>query len=823
MDTSQLDLAFEFAQYTNHNIFLTGKAGTGKTTFLHRLRKNSLKRIIVVAPTGVAAINAGGVTIHSFFQLPIGMQNHIKRQNPGNGEDPGKENTFQRISKRKLGIIRSLDLLIIDEISMVRADVLDGIDDVLRKQRRNQAPFGGVQLLMIGDLHQLPPVMKDDEWNILKSFYETGFFFSSHALKRTKFISIELKHIFRQSDEFFINLLSKVRDNRLDDEALEALNSRYVQGYKPEEGTIILTTHNNQAHSINEGKLAELKEELFKYQAEVEGEFPEYSYPVDYELSLKVGAQVMFLRNDSSPEKRYYNGKIGRVTELGESSILVICPDEQEEIEVGIDQWENIRYDLDENTREIRENIIGTFRHYPLKLAWAITIHKSQGLTFEKAVIDARAAFAFGQVYVALSRCRSLDGLVLSSMITRQCIKSDESVSRFSGHADRESPGREFLEKSKRDYQLDLIMETYNYGLITGKLSYLIKLLKENEGSIPEGSLERLNQARQSLRNDLSDIAEKFLTQIQGIIRQSADIDKDEYFRDRLEKAGKYFREKSETIVCGNILSEKIPTDNKALRKSIQELFSQISDDIRIRLACFSSCESGFSLHKFLSERAKASVEDISGFTPGKESEEIVSFNPEVYKLLKSWRERVAHAANLPSFKILREPILVKLASLSPLTLEDLKKSKILSAKKTSQFGPVIVSMIREHRLSKGEDLPEDDTASFQLKSKKKVKGGSQLLSLQMFRSGQTVEAIAAERKLTVSTILGHLHYCLARGEISLNELVPTTKAEIIRKYFESASDAGLGLARQNLGEDFSFHELRCVLSSMKVDQSIKS
>ncbi|MGE5395089.1 MAG: ATP-dependent DNA helicase, partial [Candidatus Saccharibacteria bacterium] len=478
---AQLELAYNFLQYTNQNIFLTGKAGTGKTTFLRNLKQQSPKRMVVVAPTGVAAINAGGVTIHSFFQLSFGPQIPVNPEQirPVTVSDNGNvAASIKRFNREKINIIRSLDLLVIDEISMVRADILDAIDEVLRRYKNRYRPFGGVQLLMIGDLQQLAPIVKDDEWNLLKPYYETCYFFSSQALKRSKFIGIELTHIFRQSDQRFIDILNKVRENKMDLATLEQLNKRYIPNFNPDdkEGYITLTTHNYQSQQINEEKLSQLNARVHKFTATITGEFPEYSYPTDPELELKVGAQVMFVKNDLSPEKRFYNGKIGKIVNISDDEIEVECPGDYQSIDVERVEWQNAKYTLNEETQEIDEQVIGTFTQYPLKLAWAITIHKSQGLTFEKAIIDARASFAHGQVYVALSRCKTLDGLVLSSTIAPHSVKNDTTVIQFTDEVERNQPGLAELEKSRKEYVQQLLTELFDFKPILWQINYLLKL-----------------------------------------------------------------------------------------------------------------------------------------------------------------------------------------------------------------------------------------------------------------------------------------------------------------------------------------------------------
>ena len=416
----QLREAWEFVENTGTSIFLTGKAGTGKTTFLKTVVEKSKKRLIVVAPTGVAAINAGGVTIHSFFQLPLSP--FVPGTQTKNKFDFGKE-------KRK--IIASLDLLIIDEISMVRADLLDAIDNVLRRYKDRYQPFGGVQLLMIGDLQQLTPVVTPEDEIILKPYYDTPYFFGSKALKQISYVTIQLKTVYRQQDNLFISILNHIRNGQPTADDMQLLNQRYNPTFVPkaEDGYIRLTTHNNAANGYNNSELQRLSSESFSFNAQIEGNFPEYSYPTSPILTVKKGAQVMFIKND--PLGRYYNGRIGHVVSVDSDHIVVKCPDDSQNINVEPLEWENTHYKLNVETKEIESEVQGTFKQFPLKLAWAITIHKSQGLTFSHAIIDAVHSFAPGQVYVALSRCTSLEGLVLASPITPQAIINDEKVDNY--------------------------------------------------------------------------------------------------------------------------------------------------------------------------------------------------------------------------------------------------------------------------------------------------------------------------------------------------------------------------------------------------------
>lgn len=434
-DNEEFRHAAEIAEYTNKLLFVTGKAGTGKTTFLKYLTSTTKKNMVVLAPTGVAAVNAGGQTIHSFFNIKpsIYFPGDKRLRTFAAAEDPDRSviQDHFRYNRDKLDVIRGLELLVIDEISMVRCDLLDVIDRLLRVFRKREfTPFGGVQLILIGDTFQLPPIVNQGDWSILGRFYDSPFFFSSRVMQQQKPIYIELKKIYRQTEQDFIDLLNRVRINNLNHNDIQLLNSRYLHGFSPEEEDdyIILATHNRMVEDTNNRRLSEIDEPIYRFEASVVGQFPENSYPADYTLKLKEGAQVMFLRNDRN--KRYYNGKIGHVVEISEEGLFVALP-EGEIIEVEREEWANIRYTWDNGESKVVEEIIGSFVQYPLKLAWAITVHKSQGLTFEKIIADLEEAFAPGQVYVALSRCTSFSGLLLKTPLNARSIKTDPVVLEF--------------------------------------------------------------------------------------------------------------------------------------------------------------------------------------------------------------------------------------------------------------------------------------------------------------------------------------------------------------------------------------------------------
>lgn len=529
-ENTELKLAWEFVEHTEQSIFLTGKAGTGKTTFLKMVKKHSGKRLIVVAPTGVAAINAGGVTIHSFFQLPLSpfVPNATVRERYNFGKE-----------KRK--IIRTLDMLVIDEISMVRSDLLDAIDAVLRRYRHHDRPFGGVQLLIIGDLQQLTPVVTPADEALLRPYYDTPYFFGSHALQQTPYVTIQLQKVYRQQDETFLNILNHLRDNTLSPTDLQVLNNRYQPHFQPrqEEGYIRLTTHNNKADNYNDMRLEQLTAKAYHYMASIKGTFPEYSYPTSESLVFKVGAQVMFIKNDSSAEHLFYNGKIGHIIYLDDSHIEVLCPGDEHSIVVEKQTWENTTYKINEATKEIEPTVQGTFSQYPLRLAWAITIHKSQGLTFERAIIDAGSSFASGQVYVALSRCKTLEGLVLASPITAEAIINDQGVADYINRQDEEArKSIEQLPRLKDDYERFQLIELFQFMDIWRTEDMLCRLLIEFFHSYSKLILIHKSTVKE-LQEKVTIIAYKWTTYISQLTIEQIH---DPQFLERVVASANYFK-----------------------------------------------------------------------------------------------------------------------------------------------------------------------------------------------------------------------------------------------------------------------------------------
>lgn len=569
---SELALAWQFIENTGTHLFLTGKAGTGKTTFLRRLKQESPKRMVVLAPTGIAAINAGGVTIHSFFQIPFA---------PYVPESSFSTNaTYRfRFGKEKINIIRSMDLLVIDEISMVRADLLDAVDEMLRRYRDHHKPFGGVQLLMIGDLQQLAPVVKEEEWQMLKKYYDTPYFFSSLALKQTEYCTIELKTVYRQNDGVFLDLLNRIRENHCDSQVLEALNRRCLPGFQPrkEEGYIRLVTHNYQAQLINNYELEQLPGRSYAFRATIDGKFPEYSYPTDEVLELKKGAQVMFVKNDSSGEHRYYNGMIGEVTAVSASSIEVRAKDSGEDFLLQEEEWANAKYVLDEESKEIVEDIEGTFRQFPLKLAWAITIHKSQGLTFERAIIDASSSFAHGQTYVALSRCKTLEGLVLSAPLSARAVISDREVDRFTETARRNEPDEQRFHSLQRAYFHELLTGLFDFQPLEQVLQHYVRLIDEHLYKLYPNQLTAYKEEMERFREKVIKVAQKFGMQYNRLIDAAQNYATDKTLQERIVAGAKYFKKEMEPQYLALIGDHVLATDNKELKKQLSKAKEELN------------------------------------------------------------------------------------------------------------------------------------------------------------------------------------------------------------------------------------------------------
>lgn len=713
MSTSnpELDLAWRIVENTGMHMFLTGKAGTGKTTFLKELKRRSPKRMVVTAPTGIAAINAEGMTLHSFFQLPFAP--YI----PDTVFNAGKDAYRYRFSKEKIRIIRSIDLLVIDEISMVRADLLDAVDSVLRRYRSSHLPFGGVQLLMIGDLQQLAPVVKAEEWELLSKHYDTPYFFSSRALAETQYATIELKQTYRQTDAHFLNLLNRVRTNTADRGVLEELNRRYKPQFVPptEERYIRLTTHNILAQNINERELGKIDRPTFVFNAVITGKFPEYSYPTDETLTLKQGAQIMFVKNDRSPEKRYFNGMIGEITAIDEKGFYVRSKDYPEEIRVEQEQWDNSRYTLNEKSMEITEEIEGTFSQFPVRLAWAITIHKSQGLTFSHAIIDAHDSFAHGQVYVALSRCRTLEGMVLSTPLGSGAIICDNTVERYTSGIERRTPSGDNIGEWEKRYFHQLLSELFGFSQVSQCFEDVQRLLVEHFHRLYPQTLERFNALSPVLQEKITDVSLRFANQYTRLVSEQADFASSTLLQQRLMQGATYFAQELLPFVeLAQGLS--LPTDNKTLKKRVDETTDKFRHAVSLKHSLLEHVkEHGFQTGDYLKRKAilalEAEEEETSA--PAKKSakksketklevpEDILY--PNLYKSITTWRGKKAREAGLPAYCILQQKAVLGIVNLLPDTPKALHRIPYLGKVSIEKYGDELLEIIC--RYMKDNDL----------------------------------------------------------------------------------------------------------------------
>lgn len=570
-------LANRFVHFTNSHLFITGKAGTGKTTFLKSIKEHSYKKMAVVAPTGVAAINAGGVTIHSLFQLPPGA--YIPDSSQFGDTESGKFITHRgllkniRFSAAKREILQELELLVIDEVSMLRADMLDAMNIILQSVRNNRKlPFGGVQVIYIGDLYQLPPVVGNDEWDVLKSYYKSPFFFHAQVIEHKPPLLIELTKIYRQNEGRFVDVLNCIRNNEVTEDEINYLNRRYDPYFIPDENesVVVLTTHNYKADRINQRAMNQLQTPEFIFNGIITEEFNEKLLPVDMELRLKQGAQVMFIRNDKGEDRKYYNGKIGKITDIGDDFITITCPHDESPIELTKETWDNIRYIYNPDKDILEEEILGSYTQYPLRLAWAITIHKSQGLTFEKAVIDAVDSFSPGQVYVALSRLTGLDGLILSSPIHEKAIQTDERILDYKNHILKYDSLDELLLEEQQYFVKEMILQSYQWDKLIRKLDdYVVQkklLLIDDAGDFSQ-QMSQLKMASLQLKA----VADKFIVQLQQIFNRNSVPDY-QMVHDRLTSASSYFTieiQKLLDLVDAIILTLK---GRKRVKKKVADL-----------------------------------------------------------------------------------------------------------------------------------------------------------------------------------------------------------------------------------------------------------
>ncbi|WP_395043382.1 helix-turn-helix domain-containing protein [Flavobacterium sp.] len=751
--SAEANYVLQFINQTNKSIFLTGKAGTGKTTLLKEIIKTTHKNCVVVAPTGIAALNAGGVTIHSMFQLPFGgfiPANNVEAYFSENLKFESKD-TLRRhfkMSAVKRQVIQNMELLIIDEVSMLRSDLMDAIDFMLQSVRKRKTAFGGVQVLFIGDLLQLPPVIRDEEWRTLRNYYKGKFFFHSHVIQQNPPLYIELSKIFRQSDEVFIDLLNNLRNNKITNENISFLN-QYVQpnfDLKANKGYITLTTHNNKADTINSQSLNDLEGKAKIYKAQIVDDFPDKIFPLEQNLELKIGAQIMFIKNDLSFEKNYFNGKMGVIKTISDDEIWVHFPEENKSIEVERYEWHNIRYFVNENTKEIEEQVLGTFTHYPIKLAWAITVHKSQGLTFDKAALDVSQVFLPGQAYVALSRLRSLNGLILLSPLQMNGISNDDDVMDYASNKASVDTLKHELQLETQNFIHNYLRNSFNWIDLAQewrnhKFSYL-----ESDKSIKS---KHSNWATEQLElcESLIDPANKFMSQLNKLF--ATDNVDYLFINDRMQAAYLYFFEK------------------------LDQLEYQI-------------------LYK---------IEEVKRI-----------------KLVKQFHDELVILEELQLKTVLR---LIKAKQMIETIIERKTISKeTLNSTLTKTYRiNKIERVFQDYKNNNVNLIEEKEDVSYYLPKKKSTdktpKKATTQITYELWIEKNTISEIAALRKLTEGTILGHFTKLIQDKAVSINDIMPEDKIETLTKAFFGYKEESLTPLKEQLGDVFSWEELRMFKASL--------
>jgi hypothetical protein len=751
--SAEANYVLRFINQTNTSIFLTGKAGTGKTTLLKEIIETTHKKTVVVAPTGIAALNAGGVTIHSMFQLPFGgfLPDAKATAQFSGGVKFESKDTLRRhfkMSAVKRNVIQNMELLIIDEVSMLRADLLDAIDFMLQSVRKKRTHFGGVQVLFIGDLLQLPPVVRDEEWRVLKNYYQGKFFFHSHVIQHYPPLYVELSTIYRQTEQDFISILNNLRNNKITPENVTFLN-QYVQpnfDLKQNKGYITLTTHNTKADTINKQSINDLEETSFYYAAKIVDDFPEKIYPLDTTLELKVGAQVMFIKNDLSFDKNYFNGKMGFIKSLSANEIFVHFPDENKTIEVERYEWENIRYNVNPLTKEIEEEMLGTFSHYPIKLAWAITIHKSQGLTFDKAALDVSQVFMPGQAYVALSRLRSLKGLILLSPLQMNGISSDEDVMEYASNKATTEILNKTLQLETKNFIHNYLKNSFNWAELVQewrnhKFSYL-------DSDVSAKSKHRAWADEQFANCDaLLEPSVKFMSQLDKIF-QDQDVDF-EFVNQRIQAAYNYFFEKLDALLYQILYKIEEVKRIKLVKQYYDELqlIEELQTNAILRLM-----------------KAKRWIETIVD-NQLIDKESLNSSEIKRYKAIKI--ERV---------------------------FEDFKQNNLKLVEVNENEN---LYLPKKNKIDKPTKKPTTQT------------------TYEMWLEKKSVQQIAEERKLSPSTVLGHFTKLIKEKTVAISEFLPQEKIDRLTIEFQNYNEDSVTPMKEHLGDEFTWDELRMFRASL--------
>ncbi len=684
------DFAKDIILNTDTTLFVTGRAGTGKTTLLRYVAESSQKNTVVVAPTGIAAINAGGVTIHSFFKLPFApfIPSVIEAK---------KLIAGQKMRAEFRSVIRSVDMIIIDEVSMLRADILDAIDVVLRHYRNSKFPFGGVQMVFFGDMYQLPPVCVNDEWFILKDYYSTPYFFSAKVFEKQEIVCLELDKIFRQRDADFVEILNQVRNNNISKENFNRLNDRYNPDFDLENNPdfVVLTTHNAVSDDINESRLIDIDSKTFIFDAAIKGDFPEYLYPVEQQIVLKKGARVMFTANDHiNPERLYYNGKMGTVVELEDNNVYVTCDGEDDPIQVNYETWENNTFSYNRKENSVDVKTIGTFTQLPLRLAWAITIHKSQGLTFQKVAIDAANSFTSGQVYVALSRCTSLDGIVLLSPINSNSIMVDSRIQRFSKNNFNEDLLPDFVNRKKRDTLCNMLIKLFSFNLLEVAVLDLKGYVTEFRADFSDYTPEMVENIL-SIVQDLSDVGTRFAVQL----RKITNANDFSLLNSRVNDAKKYFLQRLETLEKTMDITN-VSTKKKERANKFSKFLNEVNKNLQETLFFLKNLDDNISVEQFYMLRHEFVVEKVNYNVYEEEKEDANEQTVDseliavIYSKLMAWRNNLAKELDIPSYLIFKKDTIMEMAQKMPDTKDKLLKINGVGKVKAGKYGQQCIDII---------------------------------------------------------------------------------------------------------------------------------
>ena len=805
----EIELAEKYITETGVSIFLTGKAGTGKTTFLHHIVERCRKRSIVVAPTGVAAVNAGGVTIHSFFQLPFCPYLPDVKELVTEYQLPENQ---RQLRKSKIDIIRTLDLLIIDEISMVRADLLDAVDAVMRRYRRSGRPFGGVQLLMIGDVQQLAPVVTDEERPYIERVYASPFFFHSKALQRLQYITIQLTTVYRQQDPLFLRLLNNIRDSKFDEATLAALNSRvrkpgdpavFADGQEP----ILLTTHNWQADEVNRRNLEALDTPVQIFDAVVEGNFPDSAAPTERHLELKVGAQVMFVKNDSLGH-RYYNGMIGVVesvetdgTSDGQKHIVVVNS-EGERIDVGQERWDTWKYEIDSTDNQIKPILDGVFVQYPLKTAWAVTIHKAQGLTFDRLQVDASAAFTYGQVYVALSRCRSLEGLTLLSPITPQNAFENKDIEQFNGTMTPIEQAEEMLDGYRSQYYFDVLYELIDFGGLQHALEGLNRLYQELlRGLYPEQATTLTALCSKEL-TELVSVAERFHRQLDAI---GAGSSSRALLLERVQKGAAYFGQVVKAMDEQVRPCLAVEIDNKETSRRLKEQGERYSSVALLKIKVLDHVAAhGFTVEDYQQAKVDAALAKPEKARKSRAKKpETLTGKERLQAMLTAWRRQKAEELGVSAFVVLWQRSLLAIVNALPTNEEELLNVPGMGKVSVGRYGKEILQIVDDYlRESNERRTPEE------VEPKKKPEP-TWKKAVQLMAEGKNLEEVAQMLNRAKSTVETYMLTAVEQGAMDADLILPMEAQEEIVAYLMSEDDVKLKDVYEHFDGVYSYLQLR--------------